>query len=148
MEIKDVSERLRKADCKITRQRIEIAKILGDNPGKHMSIEDLHAILLNAKSNIGLTTIYRTLALFEEVGLVEETDFGDGRIRYELKDNSFDQHHHHHLICLDCGMVVEFQDEVMDEREKKVAEQYQFTITEHQAKFMGYCKECQIARNK
>lgn len=141
----NIIEKLKDAQCKVTRQRIEVGRLLQLHAGQHLSVEDLHAIMLKENANIGLTTIYRTLDLFETVGIVQKIDFGDGRIRYEIKNENPDKHHHH-LICIGCGKVTEFEDKLMDEREVHIAKLNKFKTTEHHIKFLGYCWECQCAK--
>lgn len=139
---KSISEKLKDANYKLTKQRQEVIKVLEANPQTHWSVEDLHGIFLNSKSDIGLTTIYRTLDMLENIGIVQKIYFGDGRTRYELNESS-EEKHHHHLICVSCGKVTEFRDDLLTQLEQSIAALHEFKITEHQVQFLGYCKECQ-----
>ena len=92
--------------------------------------------------DIGLATIYRTLDLFTELDLLKRLDFGDGRNRYELNDEEF-SHFHHHLICVKCGCVKEFEDDMLETLESIIAKKLNFRTIDHQLKVYGYCGECQ-----
>lgn len=96
--------------------------------------------------NIGLATIYRTLQLLDECGVIKKLNFGDGCYRYELSEDK--KHQHHHLVCLNCGNVYEFDDDLLDELEKKITEQNNFTVVDHVVKILGYCSQCQANSKK
>lgn len=89
-----------------------------------------------------MATIYRTLDLFTELDLVKRLDFGDGRNRYELNDEEF-AHFHHHLICVKCGHVAEFEDDMLETLESIIAKKLNFKTIDHQLKVYGYCGNCQ-----
>jgi Fur family ferric uptake transcriptional regulator len=113
-----------------------------DHQGEHLSAEDVHNILRDQSSEIGLATVYRTLELLSDLSVLQKMDFGDGRSRYEINEDST-SHHHHHLICLSCGKVREFEDDLLDALESAVARKSNFAVVDHQLKFYGYCQECQ-----
>ncbi len=141
--IEDLKKRLQERQHKMTPQRQIVLQIFLDHPGEHLSAEDIHGILRANHSEIGLATVYRSLELLSELGLLQKMEFGDGCSRYEVTDTNAAGHQHHHLICLKCGKVIEFSDDLLDELEKNVAEKCSFEIIDHQVKFFGYCKECQ-----
>ena len=139
----DLKQRLQERQYKLTPQRKHILQIFLDHPGKHLSAEDVHDILRDARSEIGLATVYRSLELLHELGLLQKMEFGDGCSRYEVKEMEPGMHQHHHLICLKCGKVIEFSDDLLDGLEKDIFKKSGFKIVDHEVKFFGYCKECQ-----
>ena len=106
------------------------------------SAEDVYVLVKEVAPDIGLATIYRTLDLFTELDLLKRLDFGDGRNRYELNDEEF-AHFHHHLICVKCGKVSEFEDDMLETLESIIAKKLNFRTIDHQLKVYGYCSDCQ-----
>lgn len=136
-----VCERLSEKDYKLTPQRRIILKIFLDNVEKHLSAEDVYGIVRNENPEIGLATIYRSLDLFAELEILQKINFGDGRSRYEF--NQEESHHHHHLICTKCGLVTEFEDDLLESLETQILKKSNFVILNHQVKFYGICEKCQ-----
>ena len=91
--------------------------------------------------DIGLATVYRTVSLLEEIGVIFKLDLNDGCSRYELV-HSEEQHRHHHLVCNECKAVYEVQDDLLDELEARIEGTYGFKILDHSVKFFGICAEC------
>ncbi|VBB06037.1 ferric-uptake regulator [Lucifera butyrica] len=141
----DLREKFRERQYKLTPQRQTILQIFVDHPDKHLSAEDVYDILRQHASDIGLATVYRTLELLSDLDILQKMEFGDGCNRYELNQNNT-LHHHHHLICIACGLVKEFEDDLLETLETVIARKSNFTITDHQVKFYGYCQECQKKR--
>jgi len=133
---------------RITAGRKVILDILAKAGTEHLSAEDIYLRIYPKNLNIGLTTIYRTLELLSNLGLVYKHDFGDGRARYEIAQGSNVQHHHH-LVCLNCKKVVNYTDFIKDEvellkkTEKGLSKKYNFRITNHLIQFYGICKKCE-----
>lgn len=142
MTLDNLKQLLVKSNYKITRQREVIFQALLNNKEEHLSPEELHAIVSKEDKDIGIATVYRTLLLFEELGIVYKLDFDDNRYRYELVDEA-EQHHHHHLICQKCGKVLEVKYDLLDHIEKQIKEDYEFEIKDHDLKFYGICSDCQ-----
>ena len=144
--IEDLKKRLQEKDYKMTEQRREILQVFLDQPADHhLSAEDVHGILRGNKAEIGLATVYRSLELLGNLGILQKIDFGDGCSRYELNTNDPDTHRHHHLICMKCHKVIEFDEDKLDELEAEIANKSGFKILNHEVKFFGFCKECQEA---
>lgn len=141
----DLRQKLRDRQYKLTSQRQIILQAFLDNPDRHLSAEDVHNIVRRQAPDIGLATVYRTLELLGDLDVLQKMDFGDGRHRYEINETST-PHHHHHLICLKCGKVKEFGDDLLETLETAIAKRSQFAIVDHQLKFYGYCRECQDKR--
>ena len=142
MEKEDEIERLKKLlaaeNYKLTSQRKEILKILLRNEGEHLSAEEIYNILAKKDSGVGLATVYRTLELFCELGILQQIEFDEERRRYELEREL----HHHHLVCIECSKVIEFNDQILEDFEEDLEKRNDFTVKDHQIKFFGYCAEC------
>lgn len=143
MTMDDLKTRLQERQYKLTPQRQIVLQVFIEHPDEHLSAEDVHSILRQGESEIGLATVYRSLELLSDIEILQKIDFGDGRSRYELNDNDIKRHQHHHLICMKCGVVKEFADDLLEPLENDIAKKSNFKIMDHQVKFYGYCQECQ-----
>lgn len=130
---------LKKAGLKITLPRRRILEIMEKAKEHHLSAEDIYRILLEAGEEIGLATVYRVLTQFEEAGLVVRHHFEGGQSVFELDLGI----HHDHLVCVKCGLVEEFVDDVIEERQEEIAKNAGFVITDHSLNIYGICKKCQ-----
>lgn len=139
----DLKKKLQECQHKMTPQRQTVLQIFLSRAGEHLSAEDVHGLLRKDGSEIGLATVYRTLELLSELGVLQQVEFGDGRSRYELNDTDPKVHQHHHLICLRCGKVSGFSDDLLEPLEQDISKKSKFHIVDHQVKFFGYCQECQ-----
>ena len=146
ISILDLRQKFRDRQYKLTSQRQTILQAFLDNPDQHLSAEDVHNIVRRHSPDIGIATVYRTLELLSDLEILQKLDFGDGRHRYEINETST-PHHHHHLICLACGKVKEFGDDLLETLETVIARKSNFAIVDHQLKFYGYCQECQNKRD-
>ena len=114
----------------------------------HLSADDIYNRIHTKYPNIGLTTIYRTLDVLSNLGLVYRFDFGDKRARYELAEGPKGAHHHHHLVCTGCNRVVDYTDfideevRLLQETEQGLSKKYDFRITNHLIQFYGLCGSC------
>ena len=138
--LKDIYSRLLEGGHKLTPQRWAIISIFLMNKGRHLSADDVYGTLKETYPNNGIATVYRTLELLDEIGVLKRMDFGDGRSRFELKDD--DLHHHHHLVCTNCGAIAEFEDDLLDSLEVVIERKTGFKIQDHVAKFYGLCAKC------
>jgi Fur family transcriptional regulator, ferric uptake regulator len=105
----------------------------------HPSTEDLYLRLRKKHPGIGYATVHRTLKLFSECGIAETRDFGDGQTRYESTSCA---EHHDHLICNECGAIIEFEDPRIEQLQEKVARAQGFTIVSHRLEIFGLCSDC------
>ncbi len=144
VDMVELRRRFREKHYKVTPQRQKILQVFSEQQEQHLSAEDVYSLLRADAPDIGLATVYRTLEMLEELGFLHRIEFGDGKSRYELATGD-SAHAHHHLICLSCGVVTEFGDDLMETLESFVSRTADFQITDHQVKFYGYCREC---RNK
>jgi len=126
---------------KLTPQRQTILKTFLRHADQHLSAEDIYHLVKPHYPDIGLATVYRTLDILAELGVLQRNDFGDGRSRYEFSRQ--DEHHHHHLICLRCGGVSEFDDDLLESLEAMIGKRNKFKVIDHVLKFYGYCAKCQ-----
>ena len=146
-----LKNRLYEAGFRLTHPRELIIHILRDTE-EHLSAEDIYVKALKKNPSIGLTTVYRTLDLFIQIGVVQRFDFGDGKARYELSKSPLKKEHHHHLICIKCKNIIDYTDflkeelELMTKTEKKLSKKHGFHITHHVVDFYGYCEKCQGSR--
>ncbi len=143
IDMGSIRQKFHEKQYKLTPQRQIILQTFVEHQDKHLSAEDVHMIVRQHSSEIGLATVYRTLELLSELEVLQKMDFGDGRSRYEINETST-PHHHHHLICLGCGKVKEFEDDLMETLENVISQKSNFMIVDHQVKFYGYCQECKI----
>lgn len=141
----DIRQKFQDKQYKLTVQRQVILQTFFEHSEQHLSAEDVHNIVKQKSSEIGLATVYRTLELLSEMEILQKMEFGDGRSRYEMNEADT-LHHHHHLICLCCGKVREFEDDLMETLETVISRKSNFTIIDHQVKFYGYCQECRDRR--
>ncbi len=140
MEKRDESyeQELKEAGLKVTVPRLKILSILEDHRGSHMSAEDVFRALLDSGEEVGLATIYRVLTQFEQAGIVQRLHFEGGNSVFELNEGE----HHDHIMCIKCGRVEEFVDETIEARQKAIAAEHGFTMTDHSLHIYGLCPEC------
>ncbi len=133
------NKELNKLGLKATLPRRRILQLLETHQNSHLSAEDIYKTLLNAGDDVGLATVYRVLTQFEDAGLVIRHHFDNGLSVFELNQG----YHHDHLICVKCGKIVEFFDDVIEKRQSAIAQQYDFEITDHCLYMYGICPDCQ-----
>lgn len=135
-----VHKDLKNAGLKVTLPRTKILQILESADTAHLSAEEIYKILIEQGDDVGLATVYRVLTQFETSGLVIRHNFGDGKSVFELDQGV----HHDHLVCIKCGDVQEFIDEVIEERQKEIAQKHNFHMTDHSLYIFGICKKCNL----
>ena len=117
---------------RITEQRRTIAKVLSDSED-HPDVEQLHARAAELDPGISIATVYRTVRLFEDAGILDRHDFGDGRARYEAAPEA----HHDHLIDVESGKVLEFVDPELEALQKQIAEKLGYRLVDHRMELYG-----------
>jgi len=123
---------------KTTSQRIIILEaFLGSD--SHFSTEELYLKLREEFPKIGYATVHRTLKLFAECGIAAERNFGDGQTRYEPIKS---EEHHDHLVCTECGLIIEFEEPQIELLQEKVAAANSFKIENHRLELYGTCAGC------
>lgn len=132
---------LKERGYKLTPQRQAVLDVIIKHSGEHLSTEEIYALVKEMYPEIGLATIYRTLLLLDDIGLVYKLDLDDGLNRYEL-NNQNEDHRHHHLICTGCNKIFEVEEDLLDNLEEQILENNKFKVTDHRVKFYGYCEQC------
>lgn len=137
-------EMLKDKGLKVTNQRLLVLEVLSSQRDKHMTAEDIYELVKEDYPEIGLATIYRTVQLLLDMQLVDRINLDDGCVRYEIGDlfEGEPRHHHHHLICRDCGNVIPFKNDLLDELEDYIEKQMGFHVLDHELKLYGQCREC------
>ncbi len=125
---------LKKAGLKVTLPRMKILELLETSGKRHLKAEDVYKMLLDAGEEIALATVYRVLTQFESTGLVTRHHFEGGHAVFEINDGE----HHDHLVDIKTGKVVEFYDEIIERRQKEIAAEHGFAITEHTMMLYGH----------
>ena len=110
---------------------------------QHLSNEDLYRLVKQEDPGVGQTTVYRTLKILSEAGLAREVRFGDGRTHYE---HQYKHQHHDHMICSECGKIIEFFSAELEAIQDAMAAKHRFEITQHLLRIIGVCAECRRAR--
>jgi len=129
---------LKEMGLKVTGPRLKILKILEENLNRHFSAEEIYRLLLQDGEEIGLATVYRVLTQFETSGLVIRHHFEGGYSVFEINEGQ----HHDHLVCIRCGQVNEFHDEIIEDRQCSIAAEHGFKITDHALTIYGLCEKC------
>jgi len=133
------SNELKRAGLKATLPRLKILEFLENSEVRHMSAEDVYKALLESGEEVGLATVYRVLTQFETAGLVVRHHFEGGQSVFEMAQGK----HHDHILCVRCGKVDEFFDETIEERQKIIAKEKGYAMTDHSLYIYGECGDCQ-----
>ena len=139
---------LKEAGMLYSRQREQILDVFLQTE-RHSTIGDLHELVKEENPRIGLATVYRTMRIICQAGLAREADFGDGLRRFEHK---YRHQHHDHLVCLECGRVIEVISPEIEGLQETLARRHEFVPTSHKMQIFGVCRACErdtnIKRNK
>lgn len=130
---------LKNLGYRLTPQRLMIASAI-ENSHDHISAEEIYSQVLGKYPNINISTIYRTLELLEQLGLVTETDLGGGRVRYHPADKG----RHHHLICQECGTVVDLDEAALSSLKDALLREYDFIADLRHLGIFGRCIKCRL----
>lgn len=130
---------LRDHNLPVTEQREQVAEVILGSHG-HLSADDIERELKERGAHVGKATVYRTLDLLAESGMITARDFGEGFRRFEPARG---RQHHEHLICVGCGKVIEFTNERLERMKALIAEEYGFRHHHHRLEIFGTCPECQ-----
>ena len=135
-----IEEKCKQKGVRLTDQRKVIAKILSESKEiygskDHPDVDELHKRVTALDDKISIATVYRTVKLFEEAGILTKHDFKSGKARYELNDD------HNHLIDIKTGEIIEFVDEEIEELQKKIADKYGYKLVDHKLELYGIKKK-------
>jgi len=131
-----IEQKCIKKGVKLTEQRRVIAKVMTDSDD-HPDVDELYKRVTQIDSKISIATVYRTVKLFEESGILTKHDFKGGKARYE----ELSEQHHDHLIDIKSGEIIEFVDNEIEELQKKVAEKYGYNLVDHKLELYGIKKK-------
>lgn len=135
---REITEILRKRGHRLTSQRVMILHAIEHSEG-HFSAEEVYAQIKPRYPHLNISTVYRTLELLKTMGLVTETNFGDGRVRYHTAEKG----HHHHLVCQKCGTITDLDDSLLDPLREQLVRQYNFRADLRHVAIFGICVRCQ-----
>ena len=131
-----IEQKCIKKGVKLTEQRKVIAKVMTESDD-HPDVDELYKRVTKIDSKISIATVYRTVKLFEESGILTKHDFKGGKARYE----ELSEQHHDHLIDIKSGEIIEFVDNEIEELQKKVAEKYGYKLVDHKLELYGVKKK-------
>ena len=137
LSLNTIKKQLQEAGFKLTPQREATVSVLLEKEKEHLSAEEIFLLLRLKHPDIGLATVYRVLNQFDDAGIVTRHNFEGGKSVFELTQ----QHHHDHLICLDCGKVIEFSDDSIEARQREIAAKHGIRLTNHSLYLYGHCAE-------
>jgi Fur family ferric uptake transcriptional regulator len=138
-----MNDLIEKMDIRLTYQRKIILNTLIENVGKHLSANEIYALIKDKASIIGMATIYRTIDILLKKGIVVKHDFGYSAAKYEIEIEN--TKNHHHLICKKCGSVIEASGLIRDDLYERLLEEKGFQCTEYKLKIFGYCNKCRAS---
>ena len=142
-QVQVFNDYLRRKGLKTTSQRMIILETFLESDS-HYSTEELYLKLRGDYPKIGYATVHRTLKLFAECGIAAERNFGDGQARFEPIHG---EEHHDHLVCTECGLIIEFEEPQIEALQEAVAVAHNFTIANHRLELYGCCATCVAAGN-
>ncbi len=138
-----LDEHIHAAGLRRTGQRDLILEIFLSTE-EHLTSEALYGLVRKRDDSVGLTTVYRTLKLLTEAGLAREVRFGDNKTYYE---HHYEHEHHDHMICTECGKVIEFFSPEIEALQDEMADKFHFRPTHHSLRMWGLCSDCQAKRS-
>lgn len=131
-------KQLKAVGLKVTHPRVKILQVLQGSQQHHLSAENIYKALTALGEDVSLATVYRVLTQFEAAGLIDRHNFEGGHSVFELRQDA----HHDHLVCVKCGHVEEFLDELIELRQQQIAHKAQFKMTGHALNIYGICSRC------
>jgi Fur family ferric uptake transcriptional regulator len=131
-------EYLGQKNLKVTPHRELILENFIENEG-HRSVDDIYRVVREKDPRIGYTTVYRTMKLLADSGLAREIDLADGITRYE---HLYNHAHHDHMICMQCGLSIEFYNAEIEAVQDAASEQLGFRVQDHRLQIYGFCRDC------
>ena len=132
-----IVSKLTEQGYRLTPQRIMILSAI-ENSNNHISAEEIYAQVASKYPNVNISTVYRTLELLKRLGLVTETDLGGGRVRYHPAEKG----HHHHLVCQECGAIIDLDESVLSSVKDVLLREYGFIADLRHLAIFGRCVNC------
>ena len=136
-EHQDIVAKLSQRGYRLTPQRIMILEAI-EHSDHHISAEEIHAQIVTKYPNVNISTVYRTLELLKRLGLVTETDLGEGRVRYHPVEKG----RHHHLVCRECGAIIDLDESLLTPLRSALLREYQFDADLRHLAILGRCVRC------
>lgn len=134
---RDIAGELTKQGYRLTPQRLMILSAIEESDS-HISAEEIHARIVARYPNVNISTVYRTLELLKRLGLVTETDLGEGRVRYHPAEKG----HHHHLVCQECGAIIDLDESLLTPLKSALLQEYEFVADLKHLAILGRCVNC------
>ncbi len=134
---RDIAGKLSKQGYRLTPQRIMILSAI-ENSDNHISAEEIYAQIIAKYPNVNISTVYRTLELLKRLGLVTETDLGEGRVRYHPAEKGY----HHHLVCQECGVIIDLDESLLAPLKGALLQEYKFIADLRHLAIFGRCVNC------
>lgn len=132
---------LKDSGLKATLPRLKVLEVIRSSASRHLSAEDIYRRLVKQGTEVSLGTVYRVLTQLEAAGLLLRNVFDSGKAIFEINEGG----HHDHLICLACGRVDEFKDQMTESRQRAIATAHGFQLTEHRLVLYGLCAKCSVS---
>jgi Fur family ferric uptake transcriptional regulator len=132
-----IVNKLSEQGYRLTPQRMMVLSAIESGDG-HISAEEIYAQVVAKYPHVNISTVYRTMELLKHLGLVTETDLGDGRLRYHPADKG----HHHHLVCTECGAIIDIDESVLSDLKSKLLREYKFNADLKHLAILGRCANC------
>ena len=133
----DIVSKLSELGYRMTPQRMMVVSAI-ESSDNHISAEEIYAQVVAKYPNVNISTVYRTLELLKRLGLVTETDFGGGRLRYHPAGKG----HHHHLVCQECGAIVDLDESLLSSLKSALLREYKFSADLRHLAIFGRCVNC------
>ena len=133
----DIISKLSEHGYRLTPQRMMVLSAI-ENSDNHISAEEIYAQVVAKYPHVNISTVYRTLELLKRLGLVTETDLGGGRVRYHPADKG----HHHHLVCQECGKIIDLDEAVLSSLKSILLREYKFSADLRHLAIFGRCANC------
>ncbi len=134
---RDIIGELNEQGYRLTPQRMMIISAIEDSD-HHISAEEIHAQVVARYPNVNISTVYRTMELLKRLNLVTETDMGEGRVRYHPADKG----HHHHLVCQQCGEIIDLDESLLTPLKDALLKEYKFSAELKHLAILGRCAKC------
>ena len=133
----DIAGRLSKQGYRLTPQRLMVLSAI-ENSDSHISAEEIYVQVVAKYPNVNISTVYRTMELLKRLGLVTETDLGEGRVRYHPAEKG----HHHHLVCRECGAIIDLDESLLASLRSALLREYKFNADLRHLAILGRCVNC------
>ena len=137
-QYRDITDALNKQGYRLTPQRLMVVSAIEESDD-HISAEEIYSQVVAKYPNVNISTVYRTLELLKRLGLVTETDLGGGRVRYHPADKG----HHHHLICQECGAMIDLDESLLEPLKDALLREHDFIADLRHLAIHGRCVKCQ-----